>query len=390
MINSIRIQNFKSIVDMSFKPGYFNVFIGENGCGKSNILEAIAFAAAAEAKKCEYEFLGNRGIRVSNPSLMLSAFTKSQRDTIQVDLKIDDLVRNFDLFSDPSNNKRWLDKSSEGYNEKYNEINVLVQKSEELIKIEPDDKLIRKEDLIRDIKDVKSKLEKLITGLELLKPKEELSNFMIFAPEHSILRKFEESENIYPLGTKGEGMFQYLRELSNSETDALILDEIRENLNLLDWYDNFNIPDDLATNESVLHIRDRYFNQNINYFDQRSANEGFLFLLFYTLLIVSKDTPQFFAIDNIDSALNPKLCVAMIKNLSALAKKHKKQIIITTHNPAVLDGLNMEDDGQRLFVIRRNDEGHTKIKQILYNAEIEMQMSAVWTRGYIGGLPDNF
>lgn len=388
MINSIRIQNFKSIVDMSFKPGYFNVFIGENGCGKSNILEAIAFAAAAEAKKCEYEFLGNRGIRVSNPSLMLSAFTKPQKDTIQVDLKIDDLIRNFDLFSDPTNNKRWLDKNSESWTVTINETQELLKKSQDLLKIEPDEKTIKKTDYIKELKKTKSELARLMKGLEQLKPKDELSNFMIFAPEHSILRKFEESEKIYPLGTKGEGMFQYLRELS--KTDNTILDEIRKNLNLLDWYDNFNISDDLLLKESKLHIRDRYFNQSIDYFDQRSANEGFLYLLFYTLLIVSKDTPQFFAIDNIDSALNPKLCVAMIKNLSALAKKHKKQIIITTHNPAVLDGLNMEDDGQRLFVIRRNEEGHTKIKQILYNAEIEMQMSAVWTRGYIGGLPDNF
>ncbi|WP_409994876.1 AAA family ATPase [Chitinophaga pinensis] len=39
MLDNIRIRNFKSIDDLSIDLGRFNVFIGENGCGKSNIGE---------------------------------------------------------------------------------------------------------------------------------------------------------------------------------------------------------------------------------------------------------------------------------------------------------------------------------------------------------------
>jgi hypothetical protein len=31
--------------------------------------------------------------------------------------------------------------------------------------------------------------------------------------------------------------------------------------------------------------------------------------------------------------------------------------LVTTHNPAALDGLNLNDEDQRLFVVYRNDEG---------------------------------
>ena len=143
-------------------------------------------------------------------------------------------------------------------------------------------------------------------------------------------------------------------------------------------------------NEYGLSVKDRYLHDNLSFFDQRSTNEGFLFLLFYATLFISKDTPQFFAIDNIDASFNPKLCMKLVRNLAALAKKYNKQVIVTTHNPAVLDGLNLNEDDQRLFVVRRNDEGHTKAKRIEYKAERTMKLSELWTNGFIGGLPENF
>ncbi|HYO68605.1 MAG TPA: AAA family ATPase [Archangium sp.] len=47
MITKIHIQNFKSILDYTLELGRINVFIGENGAGKTNILEAFATASAA-------------------------------------------------------------------------------------------------------------------------------------------------------------------------------------------------------------------------------------------------------------------------------------------------------------------------------------------------------
>ena len=74
MIRIITIKNFKSIVDLSLDLGRFNVIIGANGCGKTNVLEAIAFAAAANMKKLDNEFLINRDLRLTKPELMVNAF----------------------------------------------------------------------------------------------------------------------------------------------------------------------------------------------------------------------------------------------------------------------------------------------------------------------------
>ncbi len=128
----------------------------------------------------------------------------------------------------------------------------------------------------------------------------------------------------------------------------------------------------------------------MNYFEQRSSNEGFLYLLFYLVLFTSEKTPAFFAIDNIETGFNPKLCTELIKILNELAKKYKKQVIITTHNPAILDGLNINDENQRLFIARRNKSGKTQIERIKQKTKSKMKLSELWTKGFIGGIPDNF
>ena len=86
-IKRVHIKNFKSIVDLQLDLAPINVFIGENGSGKSNILEALAFAAAAAANKLDNEFLVSRGIRVTDPRFMRSAFADAPKAAISVDVE---------------------------------------------------------------------------------------------------------------------------------------------------------------------------------------------------------------------------------------------------------------------------------------------------------------
>ncbi|PIX32993.1 MAG: chromosome segregation protein SMC [Bacteroidetes bacterium CG_4_8_14_3_um_filter_31_14] len=403
MIKSIQIKNFKSVLDLSLDLGEFNVLIGENGCGKSNILEAIAFGAATSADKLDYEFLGSRGIRVTNPEFMYSAFGNSKKKkSITINFKTGQQEYSYGLVNDPNNSKKWINKNKE----------IALKEIDKIFKVlylEDDDKKRKK--VLEEINEGESEILKLS---EILKPfrqetdfkvffeklypmllektfsSDEISKFIIYSPEQSSLRKFEETTQIYPLGIRGEGLFQYIKELTLNTKNKKIIEDIKNNLILLDWYEDFDLPENLMQNEFALRIKDKYLYESLQYFDQRSTNEGFLYLLFYTTLFVTKTTPAFFAIDNIDASFNPKLCMQLTKNLAELSKKHFKQIIVTTHNPAILDGLNLKDDSQRLFVISRNSEGHTRAERINYNEKRTMKLSEVWTKGFIGGLPENF
>lgn len=387
MVTNIKLKNFKSVVDLSLDLGTFNVFIGENGCGKSNILEAIAFGAAASADKLDFEFLGSRGIRLTNPEFMFSAFENmKQKNEIDLEIILNQKNLFFKIINDANNALKWNDKFNFTKPSFFKSLIESMEKMRDFnhtLELGSNEKINKKRNDIFNEVINRYEESKLISNSEL-------SNFIIYSPEQSSLRKLEETNQIYPLGIKGEGLFQYLKTLASETKNKKILEQIKENLVLLDWYESFDLPEDMMKNEVRLNIRDKYLNPSLKYFDQRSTNEGFLYLLFYSTLFMSKITPSFFAIDNIDASFNPKLCMQVTKNLAALAKKNKKQAIVTTQNPAVLDGLNLADDNQRLFVVRRNNEGHTVAHRIEHKSERKMKLSELWTNGYIGGLPENF
>lgn len=83
MIETIRIANYKSIREMSFNPKRINLFIGENGAGKSNILESLAIFSAATSNMLSNEFLSSRGIRPIDPLTTITKLPLCDEDEVQ-------------------------------------------------------------------------------------------------------------------------------------------------------------------------------------------------------------------------------------------------------------------------------------------------------------------
>lgn len=115
MIREILIKNFKSIAGLSLELGRFNVLIGENGSGKTNILEAIALGGATAANKLDNEFLASRGIRVTHPELMRAAFDpKTKNEEIFLEYIAEDKdTATFRLKNDNQPYSKWVDVERE-------------------------------------------------------------------------------------------------------------------------------------------------------------------------------------------------------------------------------------------------------------------------------------
>ena len=392
MIKEIKIENFKSIQSLNLELGRLNVFIGANGSGKSNILEGIVFGAAAIGGKLENLFLNARGVRTPDANLMQSVFDNKGKN---IDLTFKDFnLEDINITAYFKDNK-WNASPS---------IESSIFQKKQLIKdmwLEGDNTFHFANTVIKQGEktpnDIRGKLREVFNfiGEQRINYLFEthLSDFMIFAPENTALRRFEEEGQIEPLNIDGKGLFKLLQKIIKTKPESFA--KINEYLQLLDWFEGFEMPNDLMFTERRINIKDQFID-GVQFIDQRSANEGFLYLLFYLTLFISDDTPKFFAIDNIDNAMNPRLGRELIKTLAKLSKKeeHDKQVILTTHNPAILDGLNLNDDEQRLFVIHRNAHGHTKATRIFKTETPEGQrplpLSEQFLRGYLGGLPDNF
>lgn len=391
MINNVSIKNYKSVVDVSLPLGRFNLLIGANGCGKSNILEGIAMGAAASSDKLDYEYFANRGMRVVEPRFMLPAFEGIGDDKIRIKaIDEEGAVSEFNLhYNKESKPAKWVDDSMSFY--KF--VSFLKEKTSgdegghlsDLKEVLEQMTGERGEDFVLNVKF--SPNEK---GFSLSTAIPSLEQFIIYSLEESKLRGADNSNRTYPLGRHGEGLFAYIKELSQKPEGIEIINEIKENLKVLDWFDDMEVPSGQLSMEFDLKLKDSYLADTINAFDQRSTNEGFLYLLFYLTLVISDETPRFFAIENIDTAFNPKLCREVTRRLIELARKHNKQIVATTHNAAVLDGMNLFEDDVRLLVVRRNIDGYTKTNRVTLKDDMTMPLSEAWVKGFIGGLPDNF
>ena len=431
MITNIQIKNYKSIDKLSLELGRINVFIGENGAGKSNILEVIALAGAASADKLDNEFLVSRGVRVTIPEHMRHAF-ESNNSEMPIELEMKDSFGNHGCFSLKNNNEpysKWVadfrsdsrpnieastllpiltefaKKSKENNQEPANikkQLNDFLTKvlasitelSEDSIKTSPTKTRKTRGKIFSTTVDLdENELSKFLsrTNFNRSPLAKEISNFIIYSPENSALRTFQKEGQIEPLGINGEGVLKLLSMYCDSE-DKTVVEKIKKSLKMLGWFEDLKI---LEQNKEIrIGVRDRYTSESLNFFDYTSANEGFFFLLFYFLLFSSELTPSFFAVDNIDASLNPKLCEKLILELVKLSKANNKQTILTTHNPSILDGLNLDDEEQRLFVISRGRSGSTKIKRIVKPRDEDgvkrYRLSEMFLRGMLGGLPKGF
>ena len=372
MIEKIHIQNFKSIYDLELEVGRVNLFIGENGSGKSNLLEALVFVSASESNMLANEFLVSRGLRVPEPELMRSAF--EEEDITK------DIIINIDYMNQEQISETYsFSHTNEIYSEWIINSNLYNTALDYFGKVS----YVQSEEEYNEFNE-------LAYYFNELKKKINFHNFIIYSPENTSLRVFQKEGQIQPLGINGEGLLKLLQVINNYE-DKSYINTIVESLQLFNWFEDITIPTDSL--ENIVMIKDKYLYRE---FTQQSANEGFLFILFYITLIVAKETPKAFAIDNIDASLNPKFCTKLMTILTKLAKKYDKEIFLTTHNPAILDGIDLNDEEQKLFVVSRNKKGHTRMKEIAAKDKPKssdnepLHLSEAFMRGYLGGLPKGF
>jgi len=377
MLTKLHIENFKSIHNLELELGKVNVFIGENGCGKSNILEAVALASAAKSNRLKNDDFAAKGIRVTRPDMMMNSFLGiASKQAIKVDFILEDneATIKMNLVPDKLNDidSIWVDDLHNSIKEK---LNYAISKNEQ------------------------KALSALNFFNDLLFNNQFINNYLIYELQTNPLRGFNKQSYETP-GRNGENLDLLLEKFS--ETDW---EQIFQHSKFISWLDEGGIivdkDGDLASkrlklrSDSKLYFRDKFMQKKNNVFSVENANEGALHILFYLALFISKQTPSFFAIDNIENALNPYLCRHLMKNIAELANKNEKQALITTHNPAVLDGLNLHDDNQRLFVVSRNKKGHTTVKRIQLKPAVEvggkkLKLSELWMRNHLGGIPQNF
>jgi len=230
---------------------------------------------------------------------------------------------------------------------------------------------------------------------------ESLIDFAIFAPSTAVLRGIApDAAPREPVGLYGGNLPPAVSQLLRDAKKREWRGDIERALGMLDWVKRVQATEPtqnllspaVQTSPTVLKFTDRFMAPGRNVLSGYDASEGALYVLFMMVLAAHPKSPRVFAVDNFDQALNPRLARGLTTEFSTLIKKTGRQAILTTHNPLVLDGLNLKDDDVRLFVVRRGREGDTKISRVRPDVDLlrseNITLSRLWLTGRLGGLPE--
>lgn len=419
MITRLTIERFKSIRKASFKPGRVNLFIGGNGAGKSNALEAIGVVSAALERGISDDDLSRKGVRITPPELMKSAFKHFDLPrTLQITAEFpDEIAYRMNLSGSQEDTilAFFSEKCTHGgdriFGRSPSGSNVLGES------------IPRKPSRYRSLWDQVRNAFEFPPAVE--NALESLYKFAIYTPQTDFLRGVKNGRvNTPPIGLHGEGLPEAVRgllkqprrggrrrrrkkkikyELANRAIRLATLPQWANSVEVGKVQEYMASRDMLDRKEDMVYFIDKFMHLRRNTLSVYDSSEGALFLLFAAVLLSHDEAPRVFALDNVDSALNPAMTRALLETVIEITNtSHRanldigpRQVFLTSHNPSSLDAFDLFDPHQRIFVVERNDEGHTEITRLRpnkgmsredwYEAANGRSLSQLWLDGWIRG-----
>jgi predicted ATPase len=392
MIEKLTVNSFKSLEAVEVDLGQVNVFIGANGGGKSNLLEALGVLSAAADGKVNDQTLLQRGVRPGVPSLYKSAFLT--RMPPQISFAAANSQSSYEVsLRDPLKepNPGWRFKT-----ERWQEGATKLVARSPAMKSKPNPGLG-----VAAFKALDSSPES--PALKLLK---HLQGYAIFEATTPVMRGVaSEPQPRRPVGLSGGQLPTAVKEMLFAATrDGRVRRVCEEALALIDWAKSFGAAEATAiplspaaaASPQVIRFQDRYMRKNRNILSGHDASEGALYVLFMAVIAAHEQSPTLCAVDNADHGLNPRLARSLFSRVCGwyLDAPAARQVLLTTHNPLVLDGLPLQDDRVRLFTVSRTSSGRTSVKRIevddtlLAKGREGWTLSRLWVMGHLGGVPN--
>jgi energy-coupling factor transporter ATP-binding protein EcfA2 len=395
MLQSLSVERFKSLVKVELELGRINVFIGANGSGKSNLLEALGVLGAAASGRVDDETLLRRGVRPGVPRLYKTAFPDLPRvPHIAFGARsVKGAALEVTLWNP-------LEKPGPAWR----------FKTETLRRAEHDMVATRSTTSAgkRNQEQGMAALEtvKLESGDPALDLMDELRNYSIHCPNTPCLRGLvQDLQSREPVGLAGGRLPEALDELLDAgrkdPTLAEVLGEVR---GLIDWAMDFSakpsvgvpLSPSAARSRLVIQFDDRFMAKGRRSLTGYDASEGALYVLYCAVLALHPKAPRCLAVDNMDQTLNPRLAQGLMAAVCSWTRivHPEQQWLLTAHNPAVLDGLPLDQADVCLFAVDRDSRGHTDVRPIDLATVVhkrpssEWTLSRMWVSGLLGGVPN--
>ena len=397
MLTKIKVDRFKSLSALDIELGRINLFIGANGSGKSNLLEALGVLGAAAFGRVDDETLLRRGVRPGVPRLYKAAFPTKKSETVQ-NIGFEATASTGAMFRVTLWNPIKKPSPAWGFMTEN-----LRRSSTEVVETRTTTSAGTHN---REQGMAALKTATLRPGDAALQLMDELRGYSIFCPNTPSLRGLtQDLQSREPVGLSGGRLPEAVDELlSESRRSKTLASPLARVMDLIDWANSFSaspsvkvpLSPSAARSRLVIEFEDRFMGKGRNKLTGYDASEGALYVLFCAVLSLHPRAPKCLAVDNVDQALNPRLATKLMSAICAWSKRQgaDQQWLMTAHNPAVLDGLPIQDDSVRLFAVDRSALGHTKVRRVDLSTALDARpdetwtLSRMWMNGLLGAVPN--
>ncbi|OBQ33291.1 MAG: ATPase [Anabaena sp. CRKS33] len=382
MLKKLILENWKSFRYAELPLDPLTVLIGTNASGKSNVVEALEFLQRiANGENIQAALAGDKTLSSLRGGVELAARKGENEFSLKVlvgdineidywydiffevnegvdiqqeSIKIDDFKNHtyvpeslFKIYSRISTNYRgaYFDRS------KYFDIWVSnnVKNKDEKQKIL--DELHEKQDFD------KNHLQKIIHHVIL----STIKNIHILNPIPLTMRNYSRvSENIESDGSNIAGVLAALTDEKKTEVENTLseyLKDLPEGDIKKVWAEKVG----RFGYDAMLYCQEEWKPGEITEIDARSMSDGTLrFLAILTALLTRPEGSQI-VIEEIDNGLHPSRAALLVKILKEIGSKRNIDILLTTHNPALLDAFGSEIVPFVVVAHRDSETGESKL-----------------------------
>jgi len=369
MLTKLKVKNYKSLADFEVDLHHFNVLIGPNNSGKSNILDCLTFLSDiakirvpdAFGKRGGYDHVVFGGKVDEEMRIIVTEFEKTVKREYSVAFR-DGRLAEEKLTVTEGGEVMTLIKGSGGSGHYFDE------KEEKLMEYSYGWDITA----LSTLRDFKRHHRMLNFAKEIEKWK--VYHFVPFE-----MRQASPAAKKFDPGYKGEEAARTLHSLlseylsSFTEIEDTLKSAISEIENLLSplTYDG----------KTYIAMKEKEFK---NPFDYHQISDGTLRFLAHLMVILSpkSELPSLACFEEPENFVHPRLLQLLVDVL----KKGKTQVIVTTHSPYLVDFVEPED----LIVIEKK-EGKTVAKRFskkeLRKFLEDFSLGELWYTGKIGGVP---
>ncbi len=398
-ISRIHISNFRSFDDVEIELGNFNVLVGANASGKSNLLQALKFIQDIKNSGLEnaiselrgFNFLKNVNIQKNTLTLIKLNFKPIWGDILIFDDKYnigliyDNIQYLFSFKEDYQGSFKILDEKiiyeshpfiiANGLNTNVNRIEYLDIKIKHEISKFGTGLITYNDDIEHEVKLPNGEILKLknnklipfsIQSIPLNKPL--LNANQTLLEEYPKLLPTEIMDfKIFDFDIKNYRIKKPSGKIdlsSNGENIPIVLQKVLADKKKKRLF--FNVLTDILPFINDVKV-ERYFDNSLIMLLDESYNKGkFLpdFLLsdgtisvVFLILALYFDENKLLIFEEPEKNIHPALISRLMQHFYDVSTK--KQIVITTHSPEILKHSNIED----LYLISRNDEGFSEISK---------------------------